>query len=63
MVKVRVVDHRLRRLACRWPLIVASDNEGCLRRVLQSRSGKVARYPDLIALWRVDRVGLKSAAW
>ena len=43
--------------------MVASDIGGCLRSVLQSRPGKVARKPERMALWRVERVGLKSAAW
>ena len=43
--------------------MVASDMRGCLRMDLQSRPGKVARKPDLMALCRVERVGLKRAAW
>ena len=42
--------------------MVASDMGGCLRRDLQSKPGKVARKPERMAVWRVERVGLKKGS-
>ena len=43
--------------------MVASDTGGCRATDFKSSPGKVARKPDLIACVRVDKGGLKRAAW
>ena len=43
--------------------MVASDIGGCFINELMSKPGKVDRKPDLIALAKVDKVGLNKAAW
>ena len=48
---------------CRWPFTVASDRGGYRRTCWLDMSGKVVRYPALMAFVNVSSVGENIDAW
>jgi hypothetical protein len=45
-----------------WPLIIATDDGGCLRNIWSERPGKLGRKPFCKACSKVDRAGENNAA-
>ena len=58
-----LVERWFIRVWSKWPLIVASDSGGCFCREARVNPANSGRWPRQRASSRVDRAGLKRAAW